>query len=358
MALRDLARLGWWLGPKATAPPPPVDREAITIAPRAPGERPLDALIYTPRGRAPDGALLLVPGLHPDGPRDPRMIRFASVLAHAGLCVLAPALPDLASLRLTPALMPDTARAFAALEARVAGMRRPVKPGVMSISFGALPALRLAGHPEHRARIGGVLTFGGYARWQVALRFAMAGGDGVPFDPLNRPAAFLQLFDGLPPLTDRARVEGAWRGFVDETWGREEMKADGAWQPVAERWAATAHPDDRDVARCGLGVHPDGPAVAEAAVAKILAAGDRDWLDPRPAVPHITAPLYIVHGVDDDVIPVAEAQALAAEAGPEQAARVIVTGAWGHTGRAGSALRELRSTLGVLRALRAIATRR
>lgn len=358
MALADLARLGWWLGPKASAPPPPVDHEAIVIPPGAPGERPIGALIYTPRGRAPDGALLLVPGLHPDGPRDPRMIRFASVLAHAGLCVLAPTLPDLASLRLSPALMPDTARAFAALEARVAGMRRPVKPGVMSISFGALPALRLAGHPDHRARIGGVLTFGGYARWPVALRFAMVGGDGVPFDPLNRPAAFMQLFDGLPPLADRARVEAAWRGFIDETWGRDAMKVDGAWQPVAERWAATVHADDHDVARCGLGIHPDGPAVADAAVERIVARGDRGWLDPRPAVPHIAAPLYIVHGVDDDVIPAAEAQALAGATRPDQAARVLLTGAWGHTGRAGGALGEVRSTIGVLRALRAIATRR
>lgn len=354
MAPVDLARLGWWLGPRADAPPPPVDREALTIAPAAPGDRPFDAWVFTPRGRAPDGALLLVPGLHPDGPADPRMARFAAVLAHAGLCVLAPFLPDLTRLALAPTLMPDTRRAFAALEERAAAL--PVKPGVMSISFGALPALRLAGHPDLRDRIGGVLTFGGYARWQVALRFAMAGGDGVPFDPLNRPAVFMQLVDALPPLADRARVEAAWRGFVHETWGRPEMKADGAWQPVAERWAATAHPDDRAVARQGLGVDPAGPAVAEAAVARILAGGGRSWLDPRPAVPRITAPLYIVHGADDDVIPVGEARALAAEARPDQAVRVIVTGAYGHTGRGGSLLREARSMIGVLRALRAIAT--
>ncbi len=360
MALLDLIRLGWWLGPKADAPAPAVEQRTITIDPAAPGDRPLTALTFAPRGREPDGALLLIPGLHPDGPTDARMMRFASVLAHGGVYVLSPTLPDLAALKLAPTLMPDARRAFVALEERApAG----IKPGVMSISFGSLPALQFAGHPDFRERIGGVMTFGGYARWQAALRFALAGGQGVPFDPLNRPAGYMQLLDGLPlvdrpPPVDRPRLEAAWLGFVGETWGRPEMKRDGAWQPVAERWARAAHPDDQPLARLGLGLDPRCVAVAEEIVARYLADGTVDFLDPRPAIPHIAAPLYIVHGVDDDVIPVGQADELAAATGPEQAVKVLVTGAYGHTGRADNMLREARSMIGILRALRAIATRR
>lgn len=351
-----LARMGWWLGPAADAPPPAVDRRMITIAPGAGRDRPLEAWVFTPHGRPPDGALLLVPGLHPDGPADPRMLRFASVLAHAGTCVLAPFLPDMQSLALAPTLMPDVRRAFEALDARAAALRRPVKAGVMSISFGALPALRLAGHPDFADRVGGVLTFGGFARWEVALRFALVGGEGVPHDPLNRPAVFMNLLDGLPPPADRDRLVSAWRGFVAETWGRAEMKAADAWPPVAARWAETAHPADRAFARQSFGLDPGGPAIAEAAVARILAGEGRGWLDPRPALGGITAPLYVVHGLDDDVIPPSEAEALAAAA--EGRAKVMLTGAYGHTGRAGSLLREARSMVGILRALRAIARQR
>ena len=355
MSLIDLARLGWWLGPKADAPAPAVQRQSITLPPRTADERPLDAELYAPLGREPDGALLLIPGLHPAGPYDTRMIRFASVLAHAGLCVLSPALPDLAALKLAPTLMPDARRTFAALEERApAG----IKPGVMSISFGSLPALELAGHPDVGPRVGGVMTFGGYARWQAALRFALAGGDGVPFDPLNRPAGYMQLLHGLPPPADRPRLEAAWRGFVSETWGRAEMKQDGAWQPVAERWADTAHPDDRGLARLGLGVDPRCVEVAEEVIARYDAEGTMDFLDARAAIPRITAPLYVVHGADDDVIPVGQAAELAAGTGPGQSAKVIVTGAYGHTGRAGNLLREAGSMIAVLRALRAIGTRR
>lgn len=355
MSLIDLARLAWWLGPRAAAPAPRVQRDALVIPPAAPGDRALRAWVYSPSGRRPDGALLLIPGLHPDGPADRRMIRFASVLAHAGLRVLSPFFDDLSSLELAPSLMPEARRAFDALEARAPD---GVRPGVMSISFGSLPALELAGHADYRERVGGVLTFGGYARWEAALRFALAGGDGVPFDPLNRPAGYMQLLHGLPPPADLPRLKAAWHGFVGETWGRPEMKVDGAWQPIAERWAQSVHPEDIALARLGLGLDPRCLERAEATIARYLAEGTVDFLDARPAIPRIAAPLYVVHGADDDVIPVGQAAELAAEARPDQTVEVIVTGAYGHTGRAGSLFSEGRSLLAILRALRAIGTRR
>lgn len=353
MSLADLGRLAWWLGPRAGAPAPAVAREDVALPASAPDERPMRAWVFTPRGRRPSGSLLLVPGLHPDGPADPRMTRFAAVLAHAGLMVFAPFLPDFCALTLDPRLMHDTARAFDALCARAD--RPPGRPGVMSISFGSLPALRLASDPARAARIGGVLTFGGYADWQTALRFALSGGDGVPHDPLNRPAVFLNLLDGLPPLADRARVEAAWRGFVAETWGRPEMKAADAWPAVAARWAEAVHPADRALCRQTFGLDPGAEALAEAALAR---RGRPAWLDPRPALAGLRAPLHVVHGRDDDVIPHTEAALLAAAAPPGHPVRVRLTGAWGHTGRAGGALSEVAATVGILRALRGVATAR
>ena len=50
------------------------------------------------------GALYIVPGLHHEGPSDPRLDRFARVLAKAGIVVGVPFLPTSMSLRMEPSL--------------------------------------------------------------------------------------------------------------------------------------------------------------------------------------------------------------------------------------------------------------
>lgn len=349
MSLLALARLALWLGPWSGRPAPPVERDELEIGPSAPGDRPMKAWVLGPEGRRPDGALLLLPGLHPDGPADPRMARFASVLAHAGLLVLTPFLPDFCALKLDPRLMRDADRAFAALLDHPG--RPAVKPGVMSISFGGLPALRLAGDDQRAAQIGGVLTFGAYARWDAALRFALSGGDGIAHDPLNRPAVFLNLLDGMPQVVDRTRLVAAWKGFVAETWGRVEMKVDAAWMPVAERWAAEVDPGDVELCRRCFGLIPGAEALADDA----LARHRPDWLDPRDALAGLSAPLHVVHGLDDDVIPHTEARVLVDACPPGASVKLWLTGAYGHTGPSGGLWSQVRSMVGIMRALRSIA---
>ena len=47
-------------------------------------------------------------------------------------------------------------------------MMPPVKPGLMSISFGAHPVMGIACSDAHRDQVGGVLTFGGYLELESA----------------------------------------------------------------------------------------------------------------------------------------------------------------------------------------------
>lgn len=340
-----LTRLARWLGPWANERRAPrgITRSEEEIAGPT---GPIRQWIYHPR--RPTGSVLLVPGLHFAGPADPRMDRFARVLAKAGYWVCAPFLPAFINMRLEPSLIRDALAVFDALAART---DRPAgRPGVFSISFGSLPALHVAAaRPQ---QVGSALIFGGYADWQQTLRFSITGGRGVPHDPLNRPVVFMNLVEHLPDApADPTLLLAAWRRYLHATWGKPEMKQDGAWQAVARTIAETLPAGLQRHFLLGCGLAPGALDVAQAALA--ASAKARDWLDPRPALARIECPVSIVHGADDDVIPHTQAQLLFDALPPRARGGVFISGVYGHTGTGGrgKALRELKTMVGMLRAL-------
>lgn len=313
-----IGRLARWLGPWTPAHrrPSGVTRRRVVVEGR------FDAWVYR-KAAEPRGALLVLPGLHYLGPADPRLDRFLAILADAGLLVLSPFLPELRALGVGPSVVTDALAAFDALAA-LPDAPRGVRPGVFSISFGSFPAVHVAAARD----VGHALLFGGYASFEDAIRFSLEGNPNRPHDPLNRPVVFLVLFDHLDGLPrDRERLRSAWIEYVRRTWGRPEMKERAAFEPLARAIAARLPDDARELFLVGTGVLEGGPARITAA----LERGKRDLahLDPRLACRAIRAPVTIVHGRDDDVIPYTHA-AMLAEHIPH--ARVFLTGLYAHTG--------------------------
>ncbi|MEZ4463386.1 MAG: hypothetical protein R3F43_02430 [bacterium] len=267
-----ITRLARWLGPWTpdTRVPPAVQATDAEVA-GPPGRGPIRVRTWT--GRAVRAPLILWPGLHYAGPDDPRMDRFARVLAAAGYRVQAPFMPDFLDLMLRPTLVDD---ALAVFDALVADPEAPAgKPGMLSISFGSLLALRVAAaRPD---QVGEVLIFGGYAEWDAAMRFSLTGGEGVPHDPLNHPVSFMNLVDHLPGAPpDPAPLLGAWRQYVEATWGRPEMKAPDAWPPVVRAVAETLDPALQPLFLRGCGLAPGALALIEEALRR--AGGGRSWI--------------------------------------------------------------------------------
>jgi pimeloyl-ACP methyl ester carboxylesterase len=330
-ALLPAAKLARWLGPWA--------------GDRAPGDvvrttdlmdRNLRAHLYRPSRGRPRGAYLVAPGLHYLGPDDPRSDRFCRILATAGFLVLAPFLPDYLDLRMAPRAADDLAIAFAHLDERARAAYLPC-PAIFSISFGSHPAVVVAASDAHRDRVGALVLFGGFADFDASVRFAITGRathEGrvveVPFDPTNAPVVFLNMLPHVRVEGDRDALARAWHAMVERTWGRPEMKAAGARDAIADEIARGLGAREKELFLVGCGLREGGAAWLDAHLDE--AKGAFAFADPRPHLARVRAPVAILHGRGDDVIPWIEAEKLRAALPPGHPHEVLVTGLYGHTG--------------------------
>jgi len=350
--VRDSARLRYWLGPWAPAAERP---ERVTLR----DVRGLHAgsRLYAPLDREPRGAFLISPGLHYEGPSDPRMDRLARIFASAGFVVMSPAVPDLMQLRLTPAVTVDVARA---LEALLDAPELPAgcRPAIFSVSVGSLAALRVASIVRFSSAISHLVVFGGYADPIALIRSLTL----EPRDPLNRPAAMLTLLEHLPgaPASDGADAEllrEAWREMVRTTWPHPALKVPGGTlhHPIARAIAGELPSHLQPLFAIGCGVLPGAWELCEAALAS---PGDPyAYLDPRPHLEQLACPVTIVHGVADDVIPFEQAGELGGALPAAVAFTTLATGLLAHSnavapaGRAMAVVRELRTFNRICRAI-------
>jgi pimeloyl-ACP methyl ester carboxylesterase len=302
------------------------------------------------------GTYLIAPGLHFDGPEDPRLERFCRILAHAGFRVVAPILPAYAELCVHPSAVEDLEVVARELSHRLPARERFT---VFSISFGSWPALEVAARlPEH---VDSVVTFGGYADFESAVRFCvdgvMRGPEGdvqLARDPLNQPALFLNVLPWLDvPGDGHTALAEAWREMAHRTWGRMELKAAGRLQPFAEALLERVPRSQRDLFLVGCGVRPGGAALVNDALAR--AAGALGFASPLPAIERLRRPVVVCHGRDDDVIPWNEAEKLHRALKGRVPTRLLLTGLYGHTGASlpspAAAFREATTLLEMARVL-------
>jgi pimeloyl-ACP methyl ester carboxylesterase len=367
--LRALLRLLDWLGPQRDASAMPRGIAASRFVVRAgspsgrharragapPSGRPFEVAARTFEPRGPRlGSYLVVPGLHFDGPDDPRLERFCRILAHAGFRVIAPFLPAHSELLVDEGAADDLEAVLLAAAEREPGERFTL----FSISFGSTPALEVAARRPDL--VDAVITFGGYADFEAAVRFAVDGRMRLPDgdvqmarDPLNQPALFLNVLPWLDVAGDTRELGEAWRQMVYRTWGRMELKEPGRLEPFAEELEPRVPAPQRELFLVGCGVRPGGAELVDGALAR--AAHRVRALGPARALGAIARPVVVCHGRDDDVIPWNEAEKLYAALSQSVPARLYITGLYGHTGATlpspAALARELGTLLSVARAL-------
>jgi pimeloyl-ACP methyl ester carboxylesterase len=229
----------------------------------------------------PDGAtpLVLVHGLTPDGKDDARLTEAAELFARLGFDVAVPTIPGLTRLRLRP----DDVRPIVATLAARRGAAV-----VVGVSIGAGLAVLAAADETVRDRVSLVLSLGGYASAIELVRFYLDGefSYGAARGRMAHDPAIVRAFvaaneDLLDPST------------------RE----------------ALASMDPARVSRALDELSPD--------LRRLL-----DALSPERVVRRIRAPLILVHGRDDPVVPYSETLRLA-DARPRDT-RVVLVGGLSH----------------------------
>ena len=277
------------------------------------------------RSPVPMAALVMVPGVTPEGRDDPRLIAFAASLAEHGFLVFVPELPGLRQQRVGRDDPPAIAAAVDALATCFPAGEQP-RLAVAAISYAVAPALVAATLPGARERIGLVIGIGGYHSAIAAVTYITTGryrpGPGSPWvrgDP--RPIArWVFLLAGaaqLPDPQDRAILSAIGRaGLADPTADPPGL-------------AAGLGPGGRAMLELALNRDPDRvPALLAALPAPVRA--EIAALDPvLLPLERLSARLLLIHGRDDPVIPASESRALAAAVPPGNA-DVYVVGNLGH----------------------------
>jgi acetyl esterase/lipase len=270
------------------------DLPARRYHPRLPSERPI----------------LLVPGVHAAGVDEPRLDGFARNLAALGHPVVSVGLPDLARYRITPQSTDMIEDAAHWLGAQGLGRTDNEAIGMVGISFGGGLSI-VAASRLHNAEW--VLSFGGHGDLPRTLRYLCTGiqSDGVQRPPHDYGVVIILLgvaerlvpADQVEPL--RAGIltflEASHVDMVDKTRAAEIFQRARTLAAALGEPARTlmTYVNNRDVAHLGPLLLPHVSAMA-----------DDPALSPAKSPPP-RAIVYLLHGLDDNVIPAVETTLLA-----------------------------------------------
>jgi dienelactone hydrolase len=321
----------------------------------------LRARAYEQPGRTRRAALL-VSGLHPAGIDEPRLVALARQLSASGVAVVTPDIPDLSQFTITPAVTDAIERAASWLAAQPA-FAPDGRVGMMGISFGGGLSVVAAGRPGLRDHVAYVFSLGGHDDLARVLRYLCTGVEPPPPDsrsPLRgirltpdttrqpgevEPDAaeasetppphdygvaviLLGVAERVVPRAQAGPLKDAVTRFLrasaldrtDKAQAGREFTALRALAGTLREPSATLlrYVNDRDVVHLGarllpyVGFYSDLPGLSPSR-------------SPKPS-----APVFLLHGVEDNVIPAAESMHMAADLRGVTPVRLLLSGLISH----------------------------
>ena len=285
-----------------------VDEQSLTVPWRGGA---LPARTYLPRGSR-RRAFLLVPGIHASGVDEPRLIGFARDLASMGHPVLTVGPPDLARYTISPSVT-DAIEDAASWLSQQRTLAPDGRIGMMGISFAGGLSIVAAGRPSLANRVVAVLSLGGHGDLPRTLRYLCTGiqADGTRSAPHDYGVVIILLgvADQVVPADQVAPLRQALLTFLEASRLDLVDKAQSAAEFERARALASTLPEPartmmnyvnlRDVEHLGPILLPHVAALGGAAA-----------LSPAHS-PVPQAPVYLLHGSGDNVIPAGETVALA-----------------------------------------------
>ena len=248
----------------------------------------LSAQVYEP-GTGARRTVVFVHGMTHEGPDDPRVVGVASALAATGTRVVVPLLPEVAQARIEVESVGRVAAA-AADASRLA--RRTV--GLLGASFSGTLALQAAAHPDGRPFVSAVGAIGAFGETRTVLLFLLSNGQA---DPYGRSIVLRNYLPRCVPMSP------AVRELIDLAIREKDITP-----PVRDSAERLPSEEGRWVDLLLRGAAPDDPVVDML----LDAAGDvAAGLSVRSDSCGLQAPVFLLHGEDDRVVPSSESRVLA-----------------------------------------------
>jgi dienelactone hydrolase len=265
--------------------------------------------------------VLLVPGVHAMGIDEPRLTAFSGELAASGVAVATIELPDLTRYQFDARAvdMIEDAALWLSNQPEVGTTGRI---GIMGVSFAGGLSVVAAGRPSLREKLAFVFSFGGHGDLPRALRYLCTGLEPArPDDPEDaarrvRPPHDYGVAIILLGLADRmvppAQVEPLRTGILtflraSQLDAVDKQKSQEVFEQARRLAGSLPEPaatllnlvNDRNVKVLGDRLLP----VLESVTYQNSLSPERS---PAPA-----APVFLLHGTDDNVIPAVETVLLA-----------------------------------------------
>ena len=285
----------------------------------------------------PDGphtrAALLVSGVHRDGIDEPRLMTLANELAATGIVVVTPEIDDLIHYQLTGRVT-DTIEDVAVWMAAHPQSFGSFRLGVIGVSFSGGLSVVAAGRPSVRDRLAYVMSFGGHGNLPRVLRY-LCTGEGAPQRPHDYALAIVlhQAAELAVPADQVALLRQSVEAFLEASalHRTDPEKAQQLFATLESRPSTMPEPsatllryvNDRNVTALGATLLP-----------YVSQLGQDPALSPDRSPPPI-APVYLLHGIDDNVIPAVESARLAEHLRDKTRVRALIGGFLTHVDVAG-----------------------
>jgi dienelactone hydrolase len=305
---------------------------------------PLRARQYDP-ARSRKRTALLTSGLHPSGIDEPRLVRLARNLAENGLTVITPDIPELSRFEITPAIT-DTIEQAAGWIASNETLAPDHRTAMLGISFSGGLSLVAAGRPSLADHVAYVMSFGGHDDLPRVLRYLCTGSEPMPTREFRLPGDQATDVFTRPPHD---------YGVAVLTYGVAARLVPpaqvAALRAAVMRYLLASALDTVDKARA-TAEFDDLRALAkklpEPSATLLRYVNDRDvvHLGPRllPYVnlyggdaalsvsksPKTSAPVFLLHGTEDNVIPSVESEYLANDLRGHAPVRLLLSGLISH----------------------------
>jgi dienelactone hydrolase len=307
---------------------------------------PMRARVYEPEGSHRRTALL-TSGLHASGIDEPRLVRLANQIAASHVLVVTPDIPELAEFEISPAITDAIEQAGVWL-ADESGLAPDHKVALMGISFSGGLSIVAAGRPALANRVAYVFSLGGHDDLPRVLRYLCTGREPRPAPKVHLAAdtrendtfvlsphdygvavILLEIADRVVPPAQAERLRAGvrqylWASALDG--GVDKARAPAEFDAVRQYSRTLPEPSatlmryvlDRDVVHLGSRLLP---RIGSQGAASALSVSK----SPKPSVP-----VFLLHGLGDNVVPAVESEYLAEDLRGAAPVRLLLSGLISH----------------------------